>query len=159
MNFNHRWFLRVQGVTASVFAATTQSYHSGRSTKGWVSDLLQDGNSITYPCLVDLQRRGLRNGSWRHLDTADRALFRCAFWVAKVRGKISNTKLMVQVLRVALKIVQTVSRIGRAGRTRATMMVQEYAKPGGVFSWAPRVRGWLHDPRYQTYLGLSEVNR
>jgi len=150
----------VQGATISVHAATTQSHHSDRSSaKDWMSDFLEDGNSITYPCLVDLQRRGLRNGNWRYLDTADRALFHCALWVAKVRGKISNTKLMVQVLRVALKILQTVSRIGRAGRTRATMMVQEFAKPGGVFSWAPRVRGWLHDPRYQTYLGLLEVNR
>jgi hypothetical protein len=124
-----------------------------------MSALLRDADSITYPCLVGLRRRGLRNGNWRHLDTADRALFRCAFWVAKVRGKISNTKLMVQVLRVALKIVQTVSRVGRAGRTRATMMFQEFAKPGGVFSWAPRVRDWLYDPRYQAYLGLLEVNR
>ena len=111
-----------------------------------MSDLLEDGNSITYPCLVGLLRRGLRNGNWWHLDTADRALFRWAFCVAKLRGKISNTKLMVQVLRVALKIVPTVSRIGRAGRTRVRMMVQEYAKPGGVFGWAPRVRDWSHDP-------------
>ncbi|MGA2462615.1 MAG: hypothetical protein ABSF82_14450 [Candidatus Bathyarchaeia archaeon] len=123
-----------------------------------MSDLLEDGNSITYPCLVGFLRRGLRNGNWGHLDTADRALFRCALWVAKARGKISNTKLMVQALRVALKIVQMVSRIGRVGRTRATMMLQEFAKPRGVFSWAPRVRGWLQDPRYQTYLGLLEVN-
>lgn len=124
-----------------------------------MSDLLKDGNSITYPCLVHFLRKGLRNGNWRHLDTTDKALFRCALWVTKAKGKITNTKLMVQVIRVALKILQTASRIGRAGRTRATIMLREFAKPRGVFSWAPRVRGWLHDPRYQTYLGLLEVNR
>jgi len=125
---------------------------------GRMSALLRDGDSVTYPWLVGLRRRGLRNGNWRHLDTADRALFHCAFWVAKVRGKISNKKLMVQVLRVALKIVQTVSRIGRAGRTRGSIILREFAKPGGVFSWAPRVRDWLHDRRYVWYLGVLEVN-
>jgi hypothetical protein len=123
-------------------------------------ELLQSNSpTLSYSTLAGFWRRGFRNGNWATLNTAERALFRCALWVAKVRGKISNTKLMVQVLRVALKIVQTVSRIGRTGRTRATMMRDEYGKPGGVFSWAPRVRGWLHDSRYQTYLGLLEVNR
>jgi hypothetical protein len=80
-------------------------------------------------------------------------------WIAKARGNISNTKLMVQVLGVAVKILQTISRIGKAGKTRATTMLHEFSKPGGVFSWAPRMRDWLHDPRYQTYLGLLEINR
>jgi hypothetical protein len=121
--------------------------------------LLQDGNSITYPCLVGLQRRGLRNGSWRHLDTADRALFRCAFWVAKVRGKISNTKLMVQVLRIALKLVEGVrSAILKVGRRRTALMFEIYGKPLGVFSWAPQVREWLNDSRYVRYLGVLGVN-
>jgi hypothetical protein len=65
---------------------------------------------------------------------------------------------MVQVLSIAAKILQSVSHIGRAGRKRAAMMLEEFAKLGGVFSWAPRARGWLHDPRYQTYLGLLEVS-
>jgi hypothetical protein len=37
-------------------------------------------------------------------------------------------------------------------------MLEEYAKPGGVFSWAPRMREWLYDPRYVRYLGVMEVN-
>lgn len=148
----------VQGATTFVLAATAHSHESNWSqARGRMSVLLRDGDSVTYPWLVGLRRRGLRNGNWRHLDTADRALFHCAFWVAKVRGKISNTKLMVLILRVALKIVQTVSRIAKAGKTRATIMLREFAKPGGVFSWAPRVRRWLHDPRYVRYLGVLEV--
>ena len=142
-----------------MIGASTQSHRSKRgAAEDWMSDLLEDGNSITYSCLVGLQRRGLRNGNWKHLNVDDRALFRCAFWLAKARGKISNTKLMVQVARVALKIVQTLSRIGRAGRERATMMHQEFAKPGGVFSWAPQVREWLNDSTYISYLGTIEVN-
>ena len=68
-------------------------------------------------------------------------------------------KLMVQVLRIALKILESFqSRIAKAGRMRAMVMFEAYAKPGGVFSWAPRMREWLHDPRYVWYLGVVEVN-
>jgi len=109
--------------------------------------------------LVGFWRRSLRNGSWRRLNVAERGLFRCALWVAKARGKINNMKLMVQVLRIALKILESFqSRIAKAGRMRAMVMFEAYAKPGGVFSWAPRMREWLHDPRYVWYLGVVEVN-
>ena len=65
----------------------------------------------------------------------------------------------MQTLRVALKLLEGFqSRIAKAGRARAMMMFEEYAKPGGLFSWAPRMREWLHDPRYLLYLGVLEVN-
>ena len=129
------------------------------STKDWMSDLLQGGDFITYPSLVDLRRRGLRNGNWRHLDPADRALIRCAFWVAKVRGKISNTKLMVQIMKIALKLVEGVrSAILEAGRRRAALMIEIYGKPRGVLSWAPQVRQWLGEASYVRFLGVLVVN-
>jgi hypothetical protein len=66
---------------------------------------------------------------------------------------------MVQVIRIALKLLQSFqSRIVKAGRARGVVMFEEYARPGGVFSWAPRMREWLHDPRYVWYLGVVEVN-
>jgi hypothetical protein len=66
---------------------------------------------------------------------------------------------MVQVLRITLKLVKCFqSRIVKAGRARAAVMFEEYARPGGVFSWAPRMREWLHDPKYIVYLGVLEVN-
>ena len=84
---------------------------------------------------------------------------RCALWVAKARGKISNMRLMVQILRIALKLLDsTRSRIAKAGSSRAMAMFEAYARPGGVFSWAPQMKGWLHDPRYVWYLGVMEVN-
>jgi len=51
-----------------------------------------------YSCLVSLRRRGFRNGNWRRLPFVDRALFRCALWVAKVRGRIVSLELLVRVL-------------------------------------------------------------
>jgi hypothetical protein len=66
---------------------------------------------------------------------------------------------MVQVLRIVLKLFDVFqSRIFKAGKARAVTMLAEYAQPGGVFSWAPRMREWLHDPKYIMYLGVLEVN-
>jgi hypothetical protein len=66
---------------------------------------------------------------------------------------------MVQTLRIALELLKSFeSRIVRAGRARAVILFEEYARPGGVFSWAPRMREWLHDRRYISYLGVLEVN-
>jgi hypothetical protein len=124
-----------------------------------MSGSLQDGNTITYPRLVEFRLRGLRNGNWRHLNTTDRALFRCAFWVAKVRGKISNTKLVTQVLEIAVKLVEGVrGAILSVGRRRTGLMLKAYEKPLGVFSWAPQVREWLSDSDYVWYLGVLGVN-
>jgi len=66
---------------------------------------------------------------------------------------------MVQVLRIVLKLFDGFqSRIFKAGNVRAVTMLTEYAKPGGVFSWAPQMREWLLDRRYIMYLGVLEVN-
>jgi hypothetical protein len=68
-------------------------------------------------------------------------------------------RLMVQVLRIALELVKSFqSRIVSVGKKRAIMMFRIYGQPGGVFSWAPRMREWLHDPNYISYLGALEVN-
>jgi hypothetical protein len=67
--------------------------------------------------------------------------------------------LMVQVLRVALELLRSFqSRIRLAGEKRARMMFEAYSKGGGLFSWAPRMKEWLHDPRYVWYLGVMAVN-
>lgn len=129
------------------------------SRRSACSLLLRGGDSLTYSTLAGFQRRSMRNRSWRMLSVAERGLYRCALWVAKARGKITNTKLMVQTLRVALKLLEGFqSRIAKAGKARAMMMFEEYARPGGVFSWAPRMREWLYDPKYILYLGALEMN-
>jgi hypothetical protein len=134
--------------------------HANRSPSDWLRTVtLQGSNSLTYSALKQLKLRGLRNGGWARLEIAEKGLFRCALWIAKARNKITNTRLMVQILRIALKLRQNFqSRIVKAGRARAVMMFEEYARPGGVFSWAPRMHEWLHDQKYIFYLGVLEVN-
>jgi len=119
-----------------------------------------DGDRLTYRCLVSVWRKALRNGSWSRLDSTEKALVRCALWVARIRGSICNMRLMVQVLSVLLRLLQGCrSRIVDAGNRRAHAMLQEYDKsPNRVFGWVPQLRKWLSDPRYVCYLGVLEVN-
>jgi hypothetical protein len=119
-----------------------------------------DGGRLTYRCLLAVWRKGLRNGNWSRLDVTEKALIRCALWVARVRGSIWNMRLMVQVLTVLLRLVRNCrSRIADAGNRRAQAMLKAYATgPNTVFRWIPQLREWLRDPRYVCYLGLLEVN-
>ena len=120
---------------------------------------MQNESFLSYSSLVGFWRRGFRNGNWGTLNIAEKGLFRCALWVAKVRGKISNMKLMVQVLKVALKLTEGFrSHVLKAGRRRAVTMYETYGKPNGVFSWVPRLKEWLCDPNYVLYLGILQVN-
>jgi hypothetical protein len=119
----------------------------------------QSSDLLAYSSLKRLRRRGLRNGGWATLEIAEKGIFRCALWIAKTRGRITNTRLMVQVMHVALRMLESFrNRIGRVGMRRASLM-REYARPGGVFSWAPRVRERLLDASFVWYLGVMEVNK
>jgi hypothetical protein len=130
-----------------------------RPSADQLTGLLQNPDSLSHAWLIDSWRRSLRNRRWAMLDIAEKGLFRCALWVAKARGKISNKRLVVQVLRIVLKLLHAPkSRITEAGTRRAMAMFEAYGKSGGVFSWAPRMREWLQEPKYILYLGLLEVN-
>jgi hypothetical protein len=106
--------------------------HDSTSSQGSAGGLLlQNPDSLTYTSLLQFWRRGIRNRSWGRLSIAERGLYRCTLWLAKARGKITNSRLMVHVLRVALKLRQSLqSRIARAGKARAAMMFEEYGRPG-----------------------------
>jgi len=116
-------------------------------------------DDLTYSRLSSIWHRALRNGNWATLGVSERGLFRCALWVARVRGRISNQKLMVQVVQIALKLANDLrNSILRAGRLRVGMLRDTYRRPGGVFSWAPQVSRWLSELGYVLYLGVLEVN-
>jgi hypothetical protein len=120
--------------------------------------ILKSDQGLTYSRLLEIRRRSLRDGNWAPLRISEKALFHCALWVAKARGKISNSRLVEQVKEIALKLLGRFGKIGnsilRAGRKRAGMIRDIYEKPNGVFGWAPQVRQWLSDERYVWYLGV-----
>ena len=101
--------------------------------------LLRSGDALTYAWLVAFKRGGLRNRNWTRLNITEKAFFRCGLWIARVRGEISNTKLMVQILRIACKLAENLrSDVFKVGRKRVLLMSEMYEK-ARVFSWAPQL--------------------
>ena len=126
------------------------------SVRSILSLIHADGSGLTYRSLLVAWRKGMRNGNWSRLCVPERALMRCALWVARVKGSICNMRLMVQALCVVLRLIQNRrGRIVDAGNRRAQAMLERYRN---VFSWVPQLREWLRDPRYIAYLGILEVN-
>jgi hypothetical protein len=89
------------------------------------------------------------------VSSTEKALYRCALWIAKRRGCIINSRLVAQVLEISGKLLNRIrSHITAAGKERARLMLKNYTNRGGVFGWAPQVREWLHDAAYIFYLGV-----
>lgn len=112
--------------------------------------------SISFACLHGLWRKSLRNGSWAIVSSTEKALYRCALWIARERGCIVNRGLVAQVLEIVGHLLNRIrSRIAAAGKERARLMLRRYSNRGGVFGWAPQVTEWLRDATYIFYLGVN----
>jgi hypothetical protein len=111
---------------------------------------------ISFDSLSSLWLKSLRSGSWARIGSAEKALYRCALWIAKERGCIINKGLVAQVLEISGHLLGRIrSRITAAGKERARLMLKSYSSRGGVFGWAPQVNEWLHDATYIFYLGVN----
>ena len=112
--------------------------------------------TITYNLLLTYLRRGLRNGNWRRLEKLERAFYRASLMYAKIRNKIVNPNIIAILKNIIEKLKETPGlRILKAGLERARHMLTLYRK-SGVFKWCPQIKGWLQDPAYILWLGLTE---
>jgi len=90
------------------------------------------------------------------VSSTEKALYRCALWIAKERGCIVNRELVAQVLEISGHLLGRIRRrITAAGTERAGLMLKSYGNQDGVFGWAPQVKEWLHDATYIFYLGVN----
>jgi len=111
---------------------------------------------VTFAFLSKSLRESHRNGSWITISSTERALYRCALWIAKARGCIVNKSLVAQILGISRHLLGSIrSRITAAGKQRARSMADTYGNRRGVFWWAPQVKKWLHDAAYIFYLGVN----
>ena len=109
---------------------------------------------FSYTELLNLFRKGLRNGSWRRLDRLEKAFYRATLWYAKVKGEILNSKIISMLLGIAEKLRETLNvKIFRAGLERAEKMAE--ALEAGAYSWCPSLKAWLKQPTYVFWLGLT----
>jgi len=113
---------------------------------------------FTYGYLRSAYRKGLRMGNLSKLRLEDRALFRCALWIAKVRGCIRNMKLMARIATIIMKLPATFkAQAVRAGRARAEKLMACFQERGAS-RWAPEVFGWFKDQRFMVCLGVLAMN-
>jgi hypothetical protein len=107
---------------------------------------------------MSYRRVGLRRGNWGRLETVEKALYRCGLWVAKVRGRITCTKLSVSILSIITKLVATArASIYSLGLARARTLWSNYVS-AGVCQWAPEVNALLSRVDYVMYLGVMELS-
>jgi hypothetical protein len=112
---------------------------------------------FSYTELLNLFRKGLRNGSWRRLDRLEKAFYRATLWYAKVKGEILSSRIISMLLGIAEKLRETLSvRIFRVGLDRAEKMAE--ALEAGVYNWCPSLRVWLREPSYVFWLGLDRLS-
>ena len=115
-------------------------------------------NGLDHRSLKSYLRVGLRRGTWAGLSATEKALYRCGLWATKVRGGITNMKLLVSILGIIIKLLATVRDcIYRLGLARAQVLWKNYVS-ARVFEWAPEAKPLFSQAEYITYLGAMEAN-
>ncbi|MEM3517124.1 MAG: hypothetical protein QW647_04975, partial [Candidatus Bathyarchaeia archaeon] len=61
-----------------------------------------------YDLLFKWFKVGFRRGAWVKLSSLEKGLFKCCMALAKVKGKISNLKLMAILAKIALKLLKPI---------------------------------------------------
>lgn len=118
--------------------------------------VLLENPRLDHESLRFYMKKGLRRGTWAALDTVEKALYRCALWVTKVRGKIASSKLSMSILGIIIKLMATArARIYALGLARAHALWNCYTL-AGVFEWAPEVKASFARRDYIMYLGVME---
>ncbi|MGQ9513498.1 MAG: hypothetical protein ACUVTL_00330 [Thermoproteota archaeon] len=103
---------------------------------------------LNYHHLSHLWRKDFRNGNWRKLNRVEKALYMASLYLVKMRGKIVNSRLVLELQNIIGKLMETVGkRLVRSAYQRATELYQRYVSIG-LFRWAPHVRSWFKDPKF-----------
>jgi len=109
---------------------------------------------LGYNYLSRLQKKGLRNGNWRMLNHVEKALYMASLSLAKMRGRIINSNLVLQLGCIIGKLRKTAGdRLLLTAYQRAISLYQRFTSIG-LFEWAPQARSWFNDPSYIFWLGL-----
>ena len=113
-----------------------------------------DNMTLSNHYLSRLWKKGFRNGNWRKLNHIERALYMASLSLARMRGRIVNSRLILELQNIIGKLRETAGdRLSRAASERAVKLYERFAATG-LFEWAPRVRSWFNDPSYVFWLGL-----
>lgn len=112
---------------------------------------------LTYEELSAIRERSYRNGNWRRLTQAERALYRASLGLARLRGKVVNAHLLEVLRGIIGKLTRRLAdKILEIGRKRASELRELYRR-NGVFGWLPMLERLLEDEDYLFWLGNREL--
>jgi len=110
--------------------------------------------TLSHDYLHSLWRKGFRNGNWRKLDRFEKALYMASLSLAKMRGRLVNSRLVLELRSIIGRLRETAGeRMVRASYERAMRLYVRFVDIG-LFEWAPQVRSWFNDPSYILWVGL-----
>jgi hypothetical protein len=111
-------------------------------------------DTLSYNYLSCLKKKGFRNGNWRKLNRIEKALYMASLSLARMRGRIVNSRLILELRNIIGRLRETVGeRLVKAASQRAMELYVRFSA-SGLFEWAPQVRSWFNDPSYILWLGL-----
>ncbi len=110
--------------------------------------------TLGYSYLFCLWKKGFRNGNWRKLSKIEKALYMASLSLAKMRGRIVNSRLILELGKIIGKLRETPGvKLALAACQRAMRLYNRFVAVG-LFDWAPHVRSWFNDPSYVLWIGL-----
>jgi len=111
-------------------------------------------NALSYHSLSSFWKKGFRNGNWKKLSKIEKALYIASLSLARMRGKIVNSRLILELQKIIGKLRETAGGRLMMGAYQRAMKLYERFLTIGLFEWAPQVRAWFNDPSYVLWIGL-----
>jgi hypothetical protein len=111
-------------------------------------------NTLSCDYLLSSWKKGFRNGNWKKLSKIEKALYIASLSLAKMRGKIVNSRLILELQKIIGKLRETAGGRLMASAYQRAMKLYERFFTIGLFEWAPQVRAWFSDPSYVLWIGL-----
>jgi len=110
--------------------------------------------TLSHDYLLYSWKKGFRNGNWRKLSKIEKALYMASLSLAKTRGRLVNSRLILELQGIIIKLRETAGgRLMVRAYQRAIRSYERFMAVG-LFEWAPRARSWFNDPSYVLWLGL-----
>lgn len=110
--------------------------------------------TLSYAYLFSSWKKGFRNGNLRKLSKLEKALYMASLSLAKMRGKIVNSRLILMLGNIVDKLRETAGDRLMTNAYHVAMKLYGRFSAIGLFEWAPQVRMWFSDPSYILWLGL-----
>ncbi|MBO3801980.1 MAG: hypothetical protein QW342_07025 [Thermoproteota archaeon] len=118
-------------------------------------DKLSLKNSFSYKELLEIRKKSYRNGNWKKLSLEEKAMYKAALALAKLRGRIVNFNLVQRVKEIVEELLESPRvKLMRFGRKVLIEKLKIYVK-SKQFELAKTLFFLRNDVNFLMYLGVS----